>query len=71
MVSTARWLDGKSGMYLEIVRLVLLAAFTLLGFQYYQNNLIIVILMTYILINFLALPILKKSLNNKEIYIHE
>lgn len=71
MVSTARWLDGKSGMYLEIVRLVLLATFTLIGFQYYQNNLIIVILMTYILINFLALPILKKSLNNKEIYIHE
>ena len=68
MVATARWLEGRSALLIEISRLITLGIIGILGLQYFQNIEALSLLLIYILINIIFLPFLQRSL--KENLLH-
>ena len=71
MVSTSRWLEGRSAMYMEISRLFIFTIIGVVGTQYSQSYDAAIFLLIYIIINFGALPFLGKVSNNQNtVYQH-
>jgi hypothetical protein len=71
MVSTSRWLEGRSAMYMEISRLFIFTIIGVVGTQYSQSYDAAIFLLIYTIINFVALPFLGKVSNNQNtVYQH-
>ena len=71
MVSTSRWLEGRSAMYMEISRLFIFTIIGVVGTQYSQSYDAAIFLLIYTIINFVALPFLGKVSNNQNtLYQH-
>ena len=72
MISTTKWLDGKSAMHLEIPRLIIFSLCAIAGLQYYENIIGIIVLIGYVLLNLLVLPFLKNAVDNQhDAFTHE
>jgi hypothetical protein len=72
LISTTKWLDGKSAMHLELPRLIIFSLGAIPGLQYYENIIGIIVLIGYVLLNLLVLPFLKNAVDNQhDAFTHE